>query len=261
MWEKERAEESRFFLGLPAVEKENTFNLFCPRSLCTRCYRALLNIDNIPIASYIFLKGRCRYCNTPIPVRYPLVEGITVALTLACLANSSALQSGLSSSTLVESVVWLCFCSFLIVLAVIDLEKQLLPDTLTLLLMWLGITAAALRLLELPLYDSVLGALLGYSFFWVVGESYKLVRKRDGLARGDAKFLAALGAWLGWAELPFLVILSSLIGTIIAGTMIICNRIDKSEPIPFGPFLACAGLSIVFIESNFFTERTSILLF
>ena len=261
MLEKKWDEESRFFLGLPSIEGKKAFNLFYPRSLCTACHKSILSVDNIPIASYMLLRGRCRHCDTAIPVRYPLVETLTAILAIACLMNSAVLESGLSYSSLVESTVWLCFCCLLIVLAVIDLEKQLLPDDLTLLLMWLGITAAVLKLIELPLYDSVLGALLGYSFFWTVEKSYKLARKTEGLARGDAKFLAALGAWLGWIELPFLVVFASLTGTIVAGAMIITNRMDKSQPIPFGPFLAFAGLFIVFIEEKLFAQRLSSLLF
>ena len=255
MLEKQWDEECRLLLDLIPRERPETFNLFYPRSLCTHCRKSILSIDNIPLASYVLLKGRCRNCNAQISLRYPLVEAITAFITLACLINSIPLLPGAHWSSLLESIVWLCFSSFLIVLAAIDLEKQILPDILTLLLMWLGITASALGLIALPLFDSVLGAVVGYSFFWVVGTFYKLIQKREGLARGDAKFLAALGAWLGWSELPFLVTVSSLTGAIIMGAIIFSKRMDKSEPIPFGPFLAFGGFFIVFIENNLFTQR------
>ena len=214
----------------PAAAPER-FNLMVPRSACPHCGHAITALENIPILSWLMLRGRCRGCQTRISARYPLVELCT---GLATLAIAWHFQPGwpLLGALL---LTWT-----LIALTCIDLDKMLLPDQLTLPLLWLGL------LLNISghfvsLQDAVLGAVFGYLVLWSLYWSFKLLTGKEGMGYGDFKLLAALGAWLGWQALPLILILSSLVGAIVGITLLLLRRHQQGNPIPFGPYLAIAG--------------------
>ncbi|MEK0430148.1 MAG: hypothetical protein RL001_2675 [Pseudomonadota bacterium] len=208
------------------------YNLVLPGSACTGCGHALSVADNVPILSYLWLKGRCRYCHAPISARYPAVELLTAALSGMVIWHLGSSFAGLSALLL----LWM-----LIAMTFIDIDTQLLPDELTLPLMWLGLLVN-LDGTFVPLRDAVIGAALGYLSLWAVYWLFKLVTGRDGIGYGDFKLLAALGAWLGWMMLPVVVLLSSAVGAIVGLSLIVFRGHHRDRPIPFGPFLAAAGL-------------------
>jgi len=207
------------------------YNLVLPGSACTACGHALSVADNVPIISYVWLKGRCRYCHAPISARYPAVELLTAVLSGLVIWHLGSSFAGLSALLL-----WM-----LIAMTFIDIDTQLLPDELTLPLMWLGLLVN-LDGTFVPLRDAVIGAALGYLSLWTVYWLFKLVTGRDGIGYGDFKLLAALGAWLGWMMLPVVVLLSSAVGAIVGLSLIVFRGHHRDRPIPFGPFLAAAGL-------------------
>ena len=181
--------------------------------------------------SYVFLRGRCGQCRAPISMRYPLVEIATAILSVVV-----ALQFGASWLTLAALLLtW-----SLIALTMIDIDHQLLPDSITLPLLWLGLIVNSQGLL-VPLGDALWGAVFGYLALWSVYWAFKLLTGKEGMGYGDFKLLAALGAWLGWQALPMVIILSSLVGAVIGIAMILLLGRDKNVPIPFGPYLAIAG--------------------
>jgi leader peptidase (prepilin peptidase)/N-methyltransferase len=208
------------------------YNLVLPGSACTACGHALSVADNVPIISYVWLKGRCRYCHAPISARYPAVELLTAVLSGLVIWHLGSSFAGLSALLL----LWM-----LIAMTFIDIDTQLLPDELTLPLMWLGLLVN-LDGTFVPLRDAVIGAALGYLSLWTVYWLFKLVTGRDGIGYGDFKLLAALGAWLGWMMLPVVVLLSSAVGAIVGLSLIVFRGHHRDRPIPFGPFLAAAGL-------------------
>ena len=207
-------------------------NLLIPRSACTSCGHPLSVTDNIPLLSYVWLKGRCRYCHAPISARYPLVELLTASLSGLVIWQLGGTLAGLSALLL----LWM-----LIAMTFIDLDTQLLPDELTLPLMWLGLLVN-LEGTFVPLQDAVIGAATGYLSLWMVYWLFRLVTGKEGIGYGDFKLLAALGAWLGWMMLPVIVLLSSISGALVGLSMIIFRGHQRDQPIPFGPFLAVAGL-------------------
>jgi leader peptidase (prepilin peptidase)/N-methyltransferase len=208
------------------------YNLILPGSACTSCGHALSVTDNIPVLSYLWLKGRCRYCHAPVSIRYPLIELMSAALSGLVIWQLGSSLAGVSALML----VWM-----LIVMAFIDIDTQLLPDELTLPLVWLGLLVN-LESTFVPLRDAVIGAALGYMTLWIVYWIFKLVTGKDGIGFGDFKLLAALGAWLGWMMLPLIVLLSSAVGAVIGLSMIAFRGHHRDRPIPFGPYLAAAGL-------------------
>lgn len=208
------------------------YNLVLPGSACTACGHALSVADNVPIISYVWLKGRCRYCHAPISARYPVVELLTAVLSGLVIWHLGSSFAGLSALLL----LWM-----LIAMTFIDIDTQLLPDELTLPLMWLGLLVN-LEGTFVPLRDAVIGAAIGYLSLWAVYWLFKLVTGRDGIGYGDFKLLAALGAWLGWMMLPVIVLLSSAVGAIVGLSLIVFRGHHRDRPIPFGPFLAAAGL-------------------
>ena len=208
------------------------YNLVLPGSACTACGHALSVADNVPIISYVWLKGRCRYCHAPISARYPAVELLTAVLSGLVIWHLGSSFAGLSALLL----LWM-----LIAMTFIDIDTQLLPDELTLPLMWLGLLVN-LEGTFVPLRDAVIGAAIGYLSLWAVYWLFKLVTGRDGIGYGDFKLLAALGAWLGWMMLPVIVLLSSAVGAIVGLSLIVFRGHHRDRPIPFGPFLAAAGL-------------------
>ncbi|MFM8468118.1 MAG: prepilin peptidase [Oxalobacteraceae bacterium] len=208
------------------------YNLVLPGSACTACGHALSVTDNLPILSYVWLKGRCRYCHAPISARYPSVELLSAVLSGIVIWHLGSATAGLSALLL----LWM-----LIAMTFIDIDTQLLPDELTLPLMWLGLLVN-LDGTFVPLRDAVIGAAVGYLSLWMVYWLFKFVTGRDGIGYGDFKLLAALGAWLGWMMLPMIVLLSSAVGALVGLSLIIFREHHRDRPIPFGPFLAAAGL-------------------
>ena len=208
------------------------YNLMMPGSACTHCGHALSVADNIPLISYAWLKGRCRYCHAPISARYPLVELLTAALSGVVIWQMGGSLAGLSALVL----LWM-----LLAMTFIDIDTQLLPDELTLPLLWLGLLVN-LDGTFVPLRDAVIGAAVGYLLLWVVYWLFKLATGKDGIGYGDFKLLAALGAWLGWMMLPVIVLLSSAVGAVVGLSLIAFRGHQRDRPIPFGPFLAAAGL-------------------
>ena len=215
-----------------ASDQTQTFNLSVPRSKCPSCGHLISAIENIPVVSWLFLKGRCRHCQTKISIRYPIVE-----LTTACLSALVAFYFGFSWMTLGALLLtW-----SLIVLTLIDFDTQLLPDSITLPLMWLGILMSLLGMSGISLQDSVIGTMAGYLSLWSVYWLFKLMTGKEGMGYGDFKLLAALGAWMGWQALPMIILLSALVGAVVGISLILFLGRDKNIPIPFGPYLAAAG--------------------
>lgn len=207
------------------------YNLCVPRSHCPACKHQVKAIENIPIISYLFLKGKCSSCGIKISPQYPLVELFTAILTTFVVW-----KFGFSIQSLGAAVFTWC----LIALSGIDIKTQLLPDNMTLPLLWLGIVLNIFSTYT-DLTSSVLGAIFGYVSLWLVFHLFKLVTGKEGMGYGDFKLLAALGAWLGWQSLPLIILLSSVVGATIGITMILTKLQERAKPIPFGPYLALAG--------------------
>ncbi len=216
------------------VKKENeNINLVTPRSRCPKCKHQINALENIPVISYLFLKGKCSNCENKISVRYPLIElvsGISVVIV--------AFHFGVSIQTLFALfLTW-----SLIALSMIDFDHQLLPDDITLPLLWLGIIINLFGLFT-DIESSVLGAVFGYATLWSVYIIFKLVTGKEGMGHGDFKLLAVLGAWFGWQLLPLIIILSSLVGAVIGISLMVFKSHSRNTAIPFGPYLAIAGWS------------------
>lgn len=218
------------------VPHTSRYNLIAPRSACPSCGHALSALDNIPVFSYVWLKGRCRYCRAPISRRYPLVEVITALLSALVVWQLGSELKGFAALLL----VW-----WLIALTFIDIDTQMLPDDLTLPLIWLGLLVNVSGGF-VPLSDAVIGAAAGYLSLWSVYWLFRFATGKEGIGYGDFKLLAALGAWLGWMMLPFIVLLSSAVGALVGIAMIVLRGHQRDKPIPFGPFLAVAGLIALF---------------
>ncbi|MDR0673848.1 MAG: A24 family peptidase [Zoogloeaceae bacterium] len=217
-------------------EVEPAFNLAKPRSRCPHCGHPISALENIPVLSYLCLRGKCRVCRAPISPRYPLIE---LAAALLGLAAAWRFGPGVQAAA-AAALLWT-----LLALAVIDLDTQLLPDVITLPLLWGGL------LLNLsgqfvPLSQAVVGAMAGYLALWSVYWLFKLVTGKEGMGYGDFKLLAALGAWLGWIMLPAIVLISSLVGALVGIALILFARHGRHIPIPFGPYLAAAGMIALF---------------
>ncbi|MHB0973296.1 MAG: prepilin peptidase [Thiobacillus sp.] len=216
------------------------YNLWVPRSACPRCGHPITALENVPILSWLWLRGRCSACGTPISARYPLVELLTALLSAAV-----AWKWGVSVQTGgALLLVWT-----LIALAFIDLDTTLLPDSLTLPLLWLGLLFNLNgHFTSLP--DAVIGAMAGYGVLWSVYWLFKLATGKEGMGFGDFKLLAAIGAWLGWQMLPVTLLLSSAVGAVIGIGMIVLVKHDRRVPIPFGPYLAGGGLVALFFGAD-----------
>ena len=215
--------------------EDNKFNLMVPRSRCPQCGHLIDWYENIPVISYFVLRGKCSACKASISLRYPAVELITGALFFFCAA-----RFGWTMTT----VVWCMFCAAIVALAGIDWDTTLLPDDITLPLLWLGLIAAALcwnPLVNLP--DALWGAVAGYLSLWAVYWVFKLVTGKEGMGYGDFKLLAALGAWFGWQALVPIILMSSVIGAIVGIAMKMSTGLREGGYIPFGPFLAGSGLT------------------
>ncbi|MCX0426224.1 prepilin peptidase [Aeromonas veronii] len=207
------------------------YNLMVPRSACPHCGHAITALENIPLLSWLWLKGRCRDCQAPISARYPLVELLTALLSVAVAMVITPGWGTLAALLLTWVLVALTF---------IDLDKMLLPDQLTLPLLWGGLLFN-LAGGFVPLADAVIGAMAGYLVLWSLYWAFKLLTGKEGMGYGDFKLLAALGAWLGWQALPIILLLSSLVGAVIGISLIALQKHHQGKPIPFGPYLAIAG--------------------
>jgi leader peptidase (prepilin peptidase) / N-methyltransferase len=207
------------------------YNLVVPRSHCPQCNTPLRVSDNIPLLSWVVLRGKCAHCGARISSRYPVVEALT-----ALLSALVAWRFGLTQATLLALVLtWA-----LIALTFIDADTTLLPDDITLPLLWLGLGANLIGTF-VPLKDAVIGAIAGYLVLWAVYWLFKLATGKEGMGYGDFKLLAALGAWMGWKALLPIVLLSSLVGAVVGIVLIVLARRGREIPIPFGPYLAAAG--------------------
>lgn len=215
----------------PAAE---TFNLMLPRSRCQKCDHQIRWYENIPVVSYLFLRGKCSACATPISLRYPLVELATGALFFYC-----AWKWGASPTAL----VWSGFGASVLTLAFIDWDTTLLPDDITLPLLWAGLIAATLQWTTVPLSASLWGAVAGYLSLWLVYWAFKLITGKEGMGFGDFKLYAALGAWFGWQALVPIILMASVIGAVIGITMKFSSGLREGGYIPFGPFLVGSGLT------------------
>ncbi|MGH8850871.1 MAG: prepilin peptidase [Casimicrobiaceae bacterium] len=210
-----------------------TYNLVVPRSQCPSCGHRIGALENIPVVSYLVLHGRCSACKAPISARYPIVE-----LAGGALAVAAAWRYGATPAALAACV----FLWALLALTLIDFDTQLLPDNLTLPLLWAGLLANVLGAAPIAtLHDAVVGAIAGYLALWIVYWLFKLIRGKEGMGYGDFKLLAALGAWLGWQMLPLVVLLSSVVGAAIGISLVVFKGRDHQIPLAFGPYLAIAG--------------------
>ena len=212
------------------------YNLAAPRSACPACGHRITLLENIPVVSWLALRGKCSACAASISVRYPIVELLGGALAAAAIYKFGATWQGLGA------------CAFLwtlLALTGIDLDTQLLPDNLTLPLLWGGLIVN-LNGIFVPLTDAVIGAIAGYLVLWSIYWLFKLIRGKEGMGYGDFKLLAALGAWLGWKALPLIVLGSSVVGAVIGIALVAFKGRDHNVPLAFGPYLAIAGAVVLF---------------
>lgn len=223
--------ECREFLELPAIEGEEPLNLLLPGSRCPSCKTAIKAHQNIPVLSYLLLGGKCGHCGTPISRRYPLIE----AFTGFCSA-AAAWHFGYAA----ELPFALLLTWSLIAMSFIDIDHHLLPDAITLPMLWLGLFLSLFSIYT-DSHTAIIGAISGYLSLWTVYQLFKLATGKEGMGFGDFKLLALFGAWLGWQALPLIILLSSLVGAVIGIAMIVFGKRDAAQPIPFGPYLAAAG--------------------
>jgi len=207
------------------------FNLVTPNSHCPKCNHKIKAIENIPILSYLFLKGRCSDCGIKIPARYPIIEATTALLSIIVAWHFGPTW---------EAAAALLLTWALVALTVIDFDHQLLPDSITLPLLWLGLGISLAGIFTDP-ESAIIGGLVGYLSLWSVYMLFKLTTGKEGMGYGDFKLLAMLGAWLGWQSVLPIILLSSVVGAVVGITLIVVRGRDKNIPIPFGPYLAAAG--------------------
>ncbi|RLA09131.1 MAG: prepilin peptidase [Gammaproteobacteria bacterium] len=241
MLERQWRAQAQDFLDIESPTSDQpTFNLATPASTCPHCNTAIKAWQNVPVISYLLLKGQCAHCSARISARYPLVELFTALLTaIVGFHFGFGLYAALA--------VLLTWC--LVTLIFIDIDHMLLPDNITLPLLWLGLLIALLGWGPVNLKDALVGAMFGYLILWSVYWAFKLVTGKEGMGYGDFKLLAALGAWLGWQALPMVILISSVLGAAIGITTILFFGGQRSKPIPFGPYLAGAGW-VVLIWGN-----------
>ena len=213
------------------AEPTDRFDLVVPGSKCPACGHSITVIENVPVLSYLFLRGKCAACKTRIPLRYPVVE-LATALLSAVVAWKLGWGWPLAAG--------LIFTWALIALSLIDFDHKLLPDSITLPLLWLGLLLS-LYPVFVDMRASVLGAAAGYLSLWSIYQLFRLVTGKEGMGFGDFKLLAAIGAWLGWQALPVTILLSSLVGAVVGIALILIRGHDRNIPIPFGPYIAAAG--------------------
>ena len=240
MMERDWREQADELVNTPSEQElpEGRFDLVMPRSRCPSCGSLITAWQNIPVVSYLFLKGRCASCKASISARYPLVELMT-----ALLAAVTAWHFGPGW----EALMAITLTVVLVVISMIDADTQLIPDSIVLPLVWLGLAKSLFypmtgaNTLFIGPKDAIVGAMAGYLTLWSIFWLFKLVTGKDGMGYGDFKLLAALGAWLGWQQLPIIIMMSAVVGAVINISLIILRGKDRSIPIPFGPYLAAAG--------------------
>lgn len=231
MMQRDWREQAREILELPGEPETATFNLVLPNSQCPHCAHEIKPWENIPVISYLFLRGKCSSCKAPISLRYPLIE-----LTCGLLSAYIAWHFGFTW----QAGAMLLLTWGLLAMSLIDADHQLLPDSLVLPLLWLGLIANSFGLFT-SLEDALWGAIAGYLSLWSVYWLFKLITGKEGMGYGDFKLLAMLGAWGGWQVLPLTILLSSLVGAVLGLIMLRLRNAETSTPIPFGPYLAIAG--------------------
>ena len=210
---------------------QDRFNLAVPASTCPHCGHRIRWYENIPVVSYLFLKGQCSQCHAPISLRYPLIELLTAILSTLVIYQLGFNYAGFAAVVFTWALISLTF---------IDVDHQLLPDRITLPLLWLGLLVNSQNLFT-SLHSAVFGAVAGYLVLWSVYWLFKLVTGKEGMGYGDFKLLAALGAWCGISQIPLLILLSSVAGVLLAVLLMLFKRHEASNPLPFGPYLAIAG--------------------
>ncbi|CAN7546579.1 A24 family peptidase [Pseudoduganella sp. LjRoot289] len=214
---------------LPHTER---YSLVVPRSACPHCRHQITALENIPVISYLVLRGKCSNCKAKISPRYPLIEALTGLLSAALVWQFGSGSMGLAT---------LFFLYCLVAMTFIDADTQLLPDDLTFPLLWAGLLIN-INGTFVPLQDAVIGAAAGYLALWSIYWLFKLATGKEGMGYGDFKLLAALGAWLGWTMLPTIILLSSVVGAVVGICLMVFAKRGRNNPIPFGPYLAAAGL-------------------
>ena len=233
MLERQWAAECADLAGKPA-EPAEPFNLVTPRSRCRQCGHMIRWYENVPVLSYLALRGKCSVCGTGIGARYPLVE-----LATAALFSFSGWRWGATPA----GAAWCGFSAAIVVLALIDWDTTLLPDDITLPLLWAGLIVAALRWNAVTLPNALWGAVAGYMSLWLVYQAFKLLTGKEGMGYGDFKLFAALGAWFGWQALVPIILMASVIGALVGITLKFTTGLREGGYVPFGPFLAGAGLT------------------
>ena len=230
-------------LKQPLTQKPQKYNVMTPRSHCLECQKKLNRWHNIPLISYLLLQGRCAYCKKNIATIYPIVELLTALVTVLVIYRFGLNWQGLAA---------LFFSWSLIVLGFIDYQKQILPDDITLSILWLGLLCNAFFFYTTPSY-AILGGLIGYLLLWSVAKLFRIIRRKNGMGHGDFKMLAMLGAWCGLPILLNIVLTSTLIALIISFLLIVIKKISQQNPIAFGPYLAIGGW-LSFIDGNTLTD-------
>ena len=233
MLERQWAAECADLAGKP-VEAAEPFNLMAPRSRCGHCGHQIRWYENIPVLSWLALRGKCSACAKPFSARYPVVELVTGGLFLYAVYRWGVTPTGL---------LWCGFCAALVALTMIDWDTTLLPDDITLPLLWAGLIGAALRWTGVPLTQALWGAVAGYVSLWLVYKGFKLLTGKEGMGYGDFKLFAALGAWFGWQALVPIILMASVIGAIVGIALKATSGLREGGQLPFGPFLAGAGLT------------------
>lgn len=237
---KEWRKECLSFLQQPCNQPTKPLNLFFPRSHCPACQKPVFWWHNIPLLSYVFLRGKCPHCKAAIALRYPIVELLSC---VSCLFVAA--RFGITWQT----VTLLLLTWGLLTLIFIDFEHQLLPDSIIYLLLWLGLACNTFDLFT-TIENAIWGAIFGYSSLWLVATLFKLIRKKEGMGHGDFKLLALFGAWTGWQMLPIIILISSLLGSLVGLALILCKKHNYHKPMPFGPYLAVAGWTTFFFGQN-----------
>ena len=239
MLERNANHEAQRLLHI-SVRTQTRLNLVHPSSHCPSCGGGISPLRNIPLISWIILRGKCVLCNGSISIRYPIVEGITCLLAIGTISIWSYSIAGL---------LYFVFLTSLLTLLIIDIETTLLPDQITLPLLWLGLISSHLSIdtSDFPsTTSSLIGAIVGYTSLWAINQTFKLIRGRTGMGNGDFKFAAAVGAWLGWQALPTVILVASTSGLMYAMFLVFLGKLSAKQEIPFGPFLsigACVTLA------------------
>jgi leader peptidase (prepilin peptidase) / N-methyltransferase len=246
MMERQWKAEAAELQGNPSSTAESTaFNLLVPRSRCPHCGRGIQAHENIPVVSWLLLGGKCAGCKSPISVRYPAVE-----LATGFLFAFVGYRFGLN----LVGACWAAFCAALIALAMIDWDTTLLPDDITLPLLWGGLVASMLGWIKTPYVLAFWGAVAGYLSLWLVYWAFKLITGKEGMGYGDFKLFGALGAWLGWPMLIPVILMASVIGTVVGLGLKLNSSLREGRYVPFGPFLAFGGLAVLVAGPEFFAR-------